>query len=269
MNIEPIDKSLQKFFHHKFFLRALLYHVLDWLLTRSWHIHREVKIWARNHPQSSHILDAGTGFGQNSYFLSRLSEKYSILSVDIQERQICDCNEFFRRLKKQNVYFKTVDIREFDQPKAFDLILCTNVLNYIEDDVSLLSRFHNNLDDDGILLLANPSDSAYIDIANQSPDGVNGLEFARTGYTMTELKDKVREAGFSKVKARYAYGKTGVLAWKLAIGLPTTMVKTSKLFYILFPVYFAIALPIITVLNYYDAHVGHTSGKAIIAKAWK
>ena len=269
MNTEPIDRSLQKFFHHRFFLRAALYHVLDWLLTRSWHIHREVKIWARNHPGPSHILDAGTGFGQNSYFLSRLNNNYSILSVDIQERQICDCNKFFRKLKKQNVYFKTVDLTTFDQPKAFDLILCVNVLNYIEKDVDLFKKFHENLDDDGILLLANPSERAKEEIILNCEDNVHGFTAARSGYTMAELKEKVKEAGFSKVKARYAYGSTGIMAWRLAIKYPTYLVKKSKLFFLIFPLYFAVTLPIITVLNYYDAHVGHTSGKAIIAKAWK
>jgi hypothetical protein len=90
MNYDPIKKDLGIVFNKFTILRKIFYSLLDLLLLRSWHIHRELKTWIAANPNAI-ICDAGSGFGQYSYFLAKHKNKYTIDSLDVMEKQIADC----------------------------------------------------------------------------------------------------------------------------------------------------------------------------------
>ena len=59
---DPIKKTLGQVFNRTPWLRRLYYHLLDLLLLRTWHVHRELRRWARGRIQEPlNILDAGSG----------------------------------------------------------------------------------------------------------------------------------------------------------------------------------------------------------------
>ncbi len=66
MNYDPIKKDLGVVFNSSPILRKLFYQLLDLLLLRTWHVHRELKTWMKN-KTTAKILDAGSGFGQYSF----------------------------------------------------------------------------------------------------------------------------------------------------------------------------------------------------------
>jgi tRNA G46 methylase TrmB len=92
MQYDPIKRSLGEVFNHNPFLRKLFYRLLNLLLLRTWHIHRELKAWAKKAPANAQILDAGMGFGQYSYYMSKLFPSSTITAVDVKEEQVADCN---------------------------------------------------------------------------------------------------------------------------------------------------------------------------------
>lgn len=51
----------------------------------------------KNQNQNIEILDAGSGFGQYTYYLSSLNKEWNITGVDVKEEQIEDCNDFFKK----------------------------------------------------------------------------------------------------------------------------------------------------------------------------
>src|SRR5687768_2770622 len=106
MHYDPIKNSLGRFFNSSPLLRKLFYRLLDLLLLRTWHIHKELKTWFRSNPSPKDILDAGSGFGQYSYYMGKKGAGYRILSVDVKEEQVADCNEFFIRAGLTNVNFQ-------------------------------------------------------------------------------------------------------------------------------------------------------------------
>nr|MBA3901653.1 methyltransferase type 11 [Bacteroidota bacterium] len=57
MHYDPIKRSLGLVFNRAPYLRIIFYKLLDLLLLRSWHIHREIRKWARKAPDNAHILD--------------------------------------------------------------------------------------------------------------------------------------------------------------------------------------------------------------------
>ncbi len=75
MQYDPIKRVLGDTFNKTPFLRRLFYNLLDLLLLRTWHVHKELRAWATGkRDQPIKILDAGSGYGQYTYYLSGMSK---------------------------------------------------------------------------------------------------------------------------------------------------------------------------------------------------
>lgn len=268
MYYDPVKETLGSLFSKNALLRRLFYRLLDAVLLRSWHMHREIRIWSKDHPKATHILDAGSGFGQYSYFLNKLNPHYSILGIDIKADQVCKCNEFYRHKKITNVYFRSADVLDFRMEKAFDLVLCVDVMEYIEDDHLVFKNFYDSLRDNGIFLMSVPSDRSNR-FNMREFRFKDEKDFVRIGYNMTELKVRLKKLGYKKVRARYTYGTPGQLSWFLSIKVPFKLSSFSKAMMVFFPIYFLLIFPVCLVLNFMDTHMGHLTGAGIILKAYK
>jgi SAM-dependent methyltransferase len=269
MQYDDIKLRLGSFFSRNSLSRKLFYWLLDLLLLRAWHIHKEIRRWVREgNSKQAHIMDAGAGFGQHAYYLSRFSNKWCIYAADIRREQICDCNAFFYSQGINNVFFQTQDLTELDKNDTFDLILSVDVLTHIEDDVQVMKNFHKALKTDGMLLLCSPS----LQAGTAAFDGRQGSRYenrVRNGYGKKELREKLTQAGFTKIAMRYIYGKAGKFSWKLSLKYPMAMLDTSKYFVILLPLYYLITYPICYVLNWLDMRWNHKKGMGLLVKAWK
>src|SRR6476620_759793 len=104
MEYDPIKSSLGKVFNKSVFLRKLFYRLLDLLLLRTWHIHRELRAWPKFNT-AFEMMDAGSGFGQYSFYIANRNKACNISAVDVKEEQIADCNAFFARCGLKNVNF--------------------------------------------------------------------------------------------------------------------------------------------------------------------
>lgn len=268
MHYDPIKRALGNFFNRSPFLRKTFYRLLDLLLLRSWHIHRELKHWTKTKSVNITILDAGAGFGQYTYYLSRIEPNWKILSVDVKQEQIDDCNSFFQKIGKKNVEFRYADLTKFTQESTFDLILSVDVMEHILEDVLVFKNFHTSLKPGGMLLISTPSDQGGSDAHDES-DGSFIEEHVRNGYNLEEIKDKLSSAGFSRIEALYAYGEPGKISWRLSMKYPIQLLGVSKLFFIVLPFYFLLTYPIAYILNYIDTNAVHKTGTGLIVKAWK
>ncbi len=88
MKYDPVKRSLGKVFNTTPFARKLFYRLLDTLLLRTWYIKKEIRQIKGLLPREAQFLDAGAGFGQYSYFLSRVSKTWKITAVDVKEDQV-------------------------------------------------------------------------------------------------------------------------------------------------------------------------------------
>ncbi|MDX5347911.1 MAG: class I SAM-dependent methyltransferase [Hymenobacteraceae bacterium] len=269
MQYDPIKRVLGEAFNKTPFLRRLFYNLLDLLLLRTWHIHKELKEWAANKKDKSmHILDAGSGYGQYTYYLSGMSPKWSILAVDVKEEQISDSNRFFREIGRQNVLFKVADLVKYRENNLYDLVLSVDVMEHILEDVEVFKNFHASMKKGGMLLISTPSDQGGSDVHGDE-DASFIEEHVRDGYNIKEIEDKLRLAGFSKVEARYSYGAPGKVSWRLSMKYPIQMLGVSKAFFAILPVYYAATFPVSFLLNWFDVKNQHPTGTGLIVKAWK
>jgi len=269
MQYEPIKRSLGRLFKDKPFFRIFFYKLLDILLLRAWYVKRELKIIKKLIGKNSSILDAGSGFGQYTYFLSTLSKESSITGIDIEEEQIQDCNKFIHKIGyAERIKFSKADIIQFVKPDEYNLIISVDVMEHITDDVQVFKNFYQSLKPGGILLISTPSDQGGSDVHDDNEKSFIA-EHVRDGYNIGDIQEKLKTAGFSNIITKYSYGIPGQISWKLSMKFPITLLNFSKLFFIILPFYYLISFPFCLLLNYFDLIIKHKRGTGLIVRATK
>jgi SAM-dependent methyltransferase len=269
MKYDPIKKGLGNVFNRTPFLRKLFYRLLDLLLLRAWHIKRELRQAHKQIGEEADVLDAGSGFGQYTFFMSRLSRKWRIKGVDVKEDQIRDCNDFFTRIGEHDrIRFELADLTKFREVGKYHLVLCVDVMEHILEDVEVFRNYSFSLKDGGVLLISTPSDQGGSDVHDDHEDSFIE-EHVRDGYNITDIEKKLKTAGFSEVRARYSYGWPGRISWRLSMKYPISILNTSRLFYILLPFYYLLTFPFSILLNIMDVRMKHRTGTGLIVIAVK
>jgi 2-polyprenyl-3-methyl-5-hydroxy-6-metoxy-1,4-benzoquinol methylase len=268
MQYDPIKKTLGSVFNKNPWLRILFYHLLDLLLLRTWHVKVAIRKWAKGIGGHVSILDAGSGFGQYSYYLARKNKSWTITGVDVKEEQVTDCNGFFSKMGMSNAAFSVGDLTIFRKDEIFDLILSVDVMEHILEDVEVFKNFHASLKPGGMVLISTPSDQGGSDVHDQDHESFID-EHVRDGYNISEIQEKLKQAGFKKTEAKYNYSSPGKVSWRLSMKYPIVMLNVTKLFFIVLPIYYLVTFPFSLILNFLDVHITHTSGTGLIVKAWK
>jgi len=269
MQYDPIKKMLGRFFSGPLFLRKTFYLMLDLLLLRTWHVKRALRKASAYFTGETMILDAGCGFGQYSWRMARMNEKWKIQAIDIDSEHIEDCSTFFRKAGlSERASFLTGDLTLLPDRNRYDLILSVDVMEHIEEDAKVFENFHNALKENGTLIISTPSDKGGSDVHNENEDSFIG-EHVRDGYSIGDITGKLKAAGFRNIEAAYTYGVPGTISWRLSMKYPIKMLNFSSVFFIVIPLWYLIFFPVSFLLNYADLLLKHKTGTGLIVTAWK
>jgi SAM-dependent methyltransferase len=269
MQYEPIKRSLGRFFSRSLLLRKSLYFLLDLLLLRTWHVKKTLRKIARQFPGEASVLDAGSGFGQYTWRMSRKNNKWKIRALDINKEQIDDCNLFFGRAGLSGrVSFNTCDLTTLDDIDCYDIILSVDVMEHIEEDVSVFQNFYRSLKNNGILVISTPSDKGGSDVHGDHEDSFID-EHVRDGYSINDITGKLSSTGFRNIEAGYTYGRPGNISWRLSMKYPIKMLNISYFFFLLLPFYYLIFFPVSIILNIFDLCLTHKTGTGLLVTARK
>ena len=269
MQYEPIKQSLGKFFPGSLFMRKILYCLLDLLLLRTWHVKKALRKISRQFPGDASVLDAGSGFGQYSWRMSRINPRWTIKAVDINTEQINDSNSFFSKAGlSDRVTFETCDLTKLTDINNYNIILSVDVMEHIKEDELVFRNLYRSLKDNGVLLISTPSDQGGSNVHGNSGKSFID-EHVRNGYSINEITDKLKQAGFRSVDAIYTYGKPGKISWLLSMKYPIEMLNISYLFFILLPFYYLVFFPLSVILNIFDLNLVHRKGTGLLVTARK
>jgi SAM-dependent methyltransferase len=269
MKYDPIKRSLGSVFNKTPGLRKLFYRLLDLLLLRAWYVKRELRKLKPRGNEPLRVLDAGSGFGQYTWYLYRLGPAWQIDALDVKEEQIADCQRFFATFDKPGrVHFATGDLTQLEAENMYDLILCVDVMEHIEEDEKVFANFHRALKKGGMLLVSTPSDQGGSDVHDHEEESFID-EHVRDGYNIDEIREKLQRAGFAETEAYYSYGRPGQIAWRLSMKIPIQLLNVSKLFFVILPFYYLITYPFALVLNWMDVRGKHEKGTGLVVKARK
>jgi SAM-dependent methyltransferase len=263
MYYDPIKNIFANVIRKIPFLRIYFYKILDLIFLRSWYVRRELTELRRKFGNSKiDIYDAGSGFGQYTYFLSKNLIPCNILSVDVKKDWIDDCKDFFNKKNIQNVSFAVEDLTSISHQNKFDLIVCVDVMEHIAEDGKVFNNFYNALKQGGFLLINSPSVFGGSDVHHDDEESFIG-EHARDGYSKEDLESKLHILGFSTYKSRYTYGFWGDKSWRLGIKYPMLLLRISKLFLIILPLYYLLTLPFTLIMMQLDFSSSNKSGSGI------
>ncbi len=120
MKYELVKKNLGSIIGTSVFLRKLFYRLLNILLLRAWYINKELKYFRKKCKDIDNItvLDAGSGFGQCSYYIAKNNPSWKIDSIDINTKEVNDNINFFKKDGITNASFKVADLAFFSKPLA-------------------------------------------------------------------------------------------------------------------------------------------------------
>jgi SAM-dependent methyltransferase len=269
MQYEPIKRSVGRFFTGPLIMRKILYSLLDLLLLRTWHVKKALRKIALQFPDAANVLDAGSGFGQYTWRMSRINPHWYIKAIDINSEHVQDCSGFFDKAGLAGrVLFGTADLTNLNDNNIYNIILSVDVMEHIEEDVQVFRNFYNSLQNNGILLISTPSDQGGSDVHGEEEESFID-EHVRDGYSIKDITEKLTAAGFRNIETSYTYGTPGNLSWRLSMKYPIKMLNFSYLFFLVLPFYYLIVFPVSVILNFFDLYMTHETGTGLLVTARK
>lgn len=267
MRQSEFRQALRQFLHERPGFRTLFYTLTEALVVSFWHIRKELWGLALNQSRRNlHVLDAGAGMGQYEHFMSSRFPGWNICALDREASEVAECNRYFLERGKHRVFFKTANLETFREPDCFDLVLAVNVLEYLPNDRLVLTNFFDSLRPEGTLLLAVQSDKA-LTVEPNFTNKLLGNQGLAHRYNALSLKKTLKEIGYTRIRAHYAYGYSGRLSTRLGIRLPKYLLKKSGLWMAALPLYFVLIYPLILLLNLLDVVFAHWQGSELVVRA--
>lgn len=263
MHYDPVKNIFAGIIKKYPILRVLFYKILDLMFLRSWYVRRELKkIRQKFGSKKINIYDAGSGYGQYTYFMSKNLQPCEIYSVDVKEDWIKDSKYFFESKNIKDVNFGVEDLTQINHKDKFDLIVCVDVMEHIVEDIRVFQNYYNALKKEGYLLINTPSIYGGSDVHDDEDESFIG-EHARVGYSKEGLEAKLIPLGFKIYQVKYTYGFWGDKAWRLGIKYPIMMVNISKLFLFVLPLYYLITFPFTLTMMLIDYNSNNKVGSGI------
>jgi SAM-dependent methyltransferase len=163
------------------------------------------------------LLDAGCGTGRWSLELAARRPQWSVVGIDVDDGALRQAESAKARLGLTNVSFVRSDLRTFDPPKRFNVVLSVFSLHYLiaaGEASAMFDRFAQWLTPEGRLMILAPrrAEAALFVRGLPRPD-YQGISSA------PELATLCDRAGLRVVHLGGVVGRLGVLAKQLNLAV--------------------------------------------------
>ena len=190
------------------------------------------------------ILDAGSGLGVFSFQLARCFPQANVLGIDLIGGMVRSAEYIRAKAGIPNVKFKTADIASMSEEGQFDLAVCVDILEHIEDDDAALRALYRVLRNGGVLVLHVPT------LYRRYPIWKKSLNFdvethVRPGYELRDILQKVERAGFSILENGHTYGFLETIANNISYMITRARMQNKNLY--------ALAFPFLNALSWFGA----------------
>lgn len=159
------------------------------------------------------ILDAGCGDGFYALRLARRYPRCQVTALDIDNVRIERLTAIAAGLGLENLYPAAQNLLEMTDSEVYDLIVCVDVLEHLEEDRKAVRRLTRSLKPGGTLLVHTPQRDQRR-YASPMPD-YRIYGHVREGYTPAELATLLGGAGLQLIRVRRTFGLWGSLAAEL------------------------------------------------------
>jgi trans-aconitate methyltransferase len=167
------------------------------------------------------ILDVGCGAGNTSAYLKEKFPAAHTTGIEVHAPAA-----LLAKARLDRVIEASVEAADLSLPQApFDLILCLDVLEHLNNPWSALARFADNLSSDGLVLISLPNIQNLKVLLNlakgkweYNDSGIMDRTHLRF-FTCASVKDLLRGAGLQPVIVKHSMGLKMKILNALTLGI--------------------------------------------------
>jgi SAM-dependent methyltransferase len=190
--------------------------------------------------QPRRIADAGSGRGVITLACARTFPQAEVIGLDLNETQ-CRVNQQVARVAGvANVRFTCWDVLRLEALGPFDLILSSDNLEHLEDDLGCARVFFRALTPGGYLLVHVPHLTRNL-FGWHRANWMDIEGHVRPGYTREGLAQLLRQAGFEVERCLYDYNSLETLANDLAYLITGGRERNKLVYAVAFPLLLGLA----------------------------
>jgi ubiquinone/menaquinone biosynthesis C-methylase UbiE len=180
------------------------------------------------------IADAGCGRGIITLACARHFPAAQVFGIDLDENQNRVNSEIARKLGFEKVEFVTMDALKLPELGRFDLVISTDMLEHIDDDLEAVKMFYEALEPNGHLLVHVPHLTRNI-FGWQRENWMDIDGHVRPGYTKDELTRLLTRGGLHVKTCVYNYNTIETLANDISKLITGAKERNKGLYALVFP----------------------------------
>ncbi|MHB8412010.1 MAG: class I SAM-dependent methyltransferase [Candidatus Acidiferrales bacterium] len=239
-------------------------HVPGWI--RLQHVLREVERLAGGR-DPIRLLDAGCNRGDLVTYLAERHPGWTFCALELDAKRIGKADKIRRSLGLTNIQYFQADICQMPFENNFDFVVCSDVLEHVENDETAVIGLTRALKPGGHLIVTTPSTPQpwHLPLVKWRErraviDPLESYEHVRQGYSSNEMRTLLLREGMDHSAVRYTFGRPGTLAFDLFFSIGDDKPN---------PVIFGAMYPVIKLLGWLDVVTTHPHGAAVLGVAQK
>jgi SAM-dependent methyltransferase len=188
---------------------------------RAWHLIKELRrlqLWS---PESRALYDAGGGEGAFAYYMARRFPAWRVVVADNEARTLERAERIKRGLQLTNLEVRDVDLRDPGDHEVYDVVVCSDVLEHIDEDALVVKHLAHALKPGGILIVTSPSvpQPRHLPLVRwrEQRIGFHSSDYGhvRDGYSERQIEVLFDDAGLEVESVRQTFGPFGTLMFDL------------------------------------------------------
>ena len=229
---------------------------------RVWHLIKELRRLGYWQPAPITLLDAGGGEGAFAYYCARRFRQWQVVVADDEPDTIARGQLIKEGLALQNLEVHRVDLTDFHEENSYDIVICSDVLEHIEDDDLVVQNLARALKPGGLLCLTSPSIPQRKHLAlvarREQRIGFDPAQYGhvRNGYSIEDMHRFLQQSELETEVIHWTFGRFGTLMFDLFF-ITGDNQPHPLVYALLFPVYMG--------LSCLDVLTPNHSGSAIMA----
>jgi len=212
-------------------------------------------------PEPKRVADAGCGRGMITLACARRFPNAEVIGIDLDERQNRLNRQIAETIGIKNLRYLTGDAMKLSDAGQFDLIISTDMLEHLKDDLGGVKTFREALEPGGHLLVHVPHLTRNT-LGWRRTNWMDVEGHVRPGYTKDGLTGLLNRGGFSVRMCEYNYNSLETLANDISKWITGAKEQNKRLY--------ALAFPFLLFLSYVGSfYRSQKDGSGLIALAVK
>ncbi len=185
-------------------------------------------------PVPKKVADAGCGRGMITLACARRFPSAKVIGVDLDDGQNRINHQIAEKSGIKNVRFVTMDAMKLKELGRFDLIISTDMLEHLEDDLGGVKIFREALEPGGHLLVHVPHLTRNV-LGWRRENWMDIDGHVRPGYTKDGLTHLLEEGGLAVKTCIYNYNSMETLANDMSKLITGAKEKNKGIYAMMFP----------------------------------